>query len=100
MQAKKNEMYVDLVESPPTTDKIGMLAASCRAARALLGWSQTRLAEEANVGVMVVKNYERGTVDTAHSSWRKMKAALERAGIEFIETGVTVGATLRMGDEK
>ena len=29
--------------------------AQCRAARALIGWNQTELAEDSNVGVMTVK---------------------------------------------
>lgn len=93
-------MYADLVESRPVADKIGMLPASCRAARALLSWSQAKLAEEADVGVMVVKNYEGGKVDTAHSSWRKMKTTLEREGIVFIEDDAEVGAKLRTGSSR
>jgi predicted transcriptional regulator len=91
-------MYVDLVESHVVADKKIMLPASCRAARALLAWSQAKLADEADVGVMVVKNYEGGKVDTAHSSWRKMKTTLERAGIVFVEDQEGgIGAILRGG---
>ena len=56
-----------------------------KAARALLEWSQERLAEEAGVSVPTIKRLEAeggmlgGRSDTAE----KIRAALEAGGIEF-----------------
>ena len=55
-----------------------------RAARAMLGWEQTELAERANVSVKTIKRLEatNGRVE-AHSEWT-VKNALELGGIEFV----------------
>src|SRR5438270_8681953 len=55
-----------------------------RAARAMLGWEQSELAEKANISVKTVKRLEatNGRVD-AHSEWSVVHA-FERAGIEFV----------------
>jgi len=60
-----------------------------RAARALLGWDQRRLAQAAGVSVPTVRRMEasgenvRGNVDTLV----KVIDALERAGVELIGPG-------------
>jgi len=59
-----------------------------RAARALLNWSQTKLAEEAQVSIMSVKNFERSSTDARQGTISKMEKALNEAGVEFIEGGV------------
>lgn len=55
-----------------------------RAARAMLGWEQSELAERARISVKTVKRLEAtaGPVD-AHSEW-SVRNALELGGIEFI----------------
>lgn len=55
-----------------------------RAARAMLGWEQSELAERARISVKTVKRLEAtaGPVD-AHSEW-SVRSALELGGIEFI----------------
>jgi transcriptional regulator with XRE-family HTH domain len=55
-----------------------------RAARGLLGWSQTKLAKEAGLSLPTVKRFEtaagaRVSVDAV----AKMRHAVERAGVEF-----------------
>ena len=69
-----------------------------RAARALLGWSQVKLAAAASVGVATVRRLEtagseiRGSVDTV---W-KIQRALENAGIEFIPAEAGKGPGVRL----
>jgi transcriptional regulator with XRE-family HTH domain len=59
-------------------------------ARAALKWSTHELAEKAGVGVNTVNRFEDGQ-DARVSSVDKMRAALESAGIEFINgTGVSL----------
>jgi len=57
-----------------------------RAARALLGWSQTDLARHAGLSVPTVKRLEGGFGPNVSDDARiKMQKTLERAGINFID---------------
>jgi transcriptional regulator with XRE-family HTH domain len=56
----------------------------CRMARAALEWSTQKLAEAADVGVNTVNRFETGQ-DARMSSVHKVQAALEAAGVLFIE---------------
>jgi transcriptional regulator with XRE-family HTH domain len=59
-----------------------------KAARALLGWSQERLAQEAGVSIPTVKRLEaaEGLLGGRSDTAGKIRSALEKAGIEFIDT--------------
>jgi transcriptional regulator with XRE-family HTH domain len=78
-----------------------MLKVSIRqikAARALLSWSQGDLAEAAHVSIPTVKRLEaeEGLLGGREDTGRKLIAALEAAGIEFIGgTGGGSGVRLR-----
>ena len=70
-----------------------------RAARALLGWSGTDLADLSGVGITTLRRYElqRGIPSANTSALMMIKKTLESAGIEF--TGdplVNPGVTLRI----
>ena len=77
-----------------------MLSSSqIRAARALLGWSGTDLAEKSGVGITTLRRYElqMGIPSANTSVLLTLKETLEKAGIEF--TGdplVNPGVTLRI----
>lgn len=60
-----------------------MNAAQCRAARALLDWTQPYLAEAAGLGLSTVVDFERGRRAVSAEAVGKIKAALEAVGIEF-----------------
>ena len=62
-----------------------LLPEQCRAARALLGWTQRQLAEAAEVGLSTVATLEVGTANTTRANLRAIRAALERAGVEIID---------------
>lgn len=68
-----------------------------RAARGLLGWSQSELAAHAGLSLPTVKRLEGGFGPHVSDDARaKMKKALELAGIEFIdENGGGPGVRLR-----
>ena len=68
-----------------------------RAARALLGWSQTQLAKRAGLSLPTVKRVETQQGPKVSEEARfALKKALERAGIEFIdENGGGPGVRLR-----
>jgi transcriptional regulator with XRE-family HTH domain len=70
-----------------------------RAARGLLGWSQTQLAEAAERSLPTIKRLERGDSDgpTVSDDVRQaVQKALEKAGVEFIaENGGGAGVRMK-----
>lgn len=74
-----------------------------KAARALLGWSQTDLAGKADVSIPTIKRLEAedGLLGGRSETGEKIHAALEAAGVEFIdENGGGAGVRLRRRSEK
>lgn len=65
-------------------------SAQVRAGRALLGWSQDRLAEASGTSRRTIASLELGaqvSVNTLHA----VKTAIEEAGIEFVGEGLSEG---------
>ena len=61
--------------------------AQCRAARALLGWSQDDLSDASKVAKGTVAQFEAGKRTPYDRTLADIRAALEAAGVEFIEEG-------------
>jgi transcriptional regulator with XRE-family HTH domain len=68
-----------------------------RAARALLGWTAARLAQESGVSYSSVQRAEAapGVPTTTASNLFRIQRALEQAGIIFIDANTTAGAGVR-----
>jgi predicted transcriptional regulator len=69
-----------------------------KAARALLDWSQERLAEHSTVSLPTIRRLEAadGILGGRSSSGAKIQSALEAAGVEFIpENGGGAGVRQR-----
>lgn len=64
-----------------------MTSAQCRAARALLNWSQEQLAGESGVSVTAIRNFERGATQPMRANLAALVSALETAGVEFTNGG-------------
>ncbi|MFZ1882237.1 MAG: helix-turn-helix domain-containing protein [Rhodoplanes sp.] len=63
-----------------------MTIAQLRAARGLLGWSQSELASNAGLSLPTVKRLEGGFGPRVSEEARaKLQRALEAAGVEFID---------------
>ncbi len=56
----------------------------CRAARALLNWSQQDLATRAQVARRTIADFETGNVDPHPRTLRDVAATLHAAGIDFL----------------
>ena len=74
-----------------------------RAARALLRWEQERLARAADISVPTIKRLEKmaGTVSGQLRTIQAIKAALEAAGVVFIqENGGGAGVRLAKREDE
>ena len=71
------------------SEKLGLMrfSSQIRAARALLGWSQTILARAAGIGLSTLQRIEqgKGVVKGNFDTVLKIQKALENAGIRFSE---------------
>ena len=84
-------------------DRIGNTAeemlekAQIRAARALLDWRQDDLAKAAKVGLATIQRIERGrgAISGNIATLLRIKTALERAGVRFLEPDSDGGAGVR-----
>ena len=69
-----------------------------RAARILLGWTQTDLAKEAGIGVATLKRFEASEADNYGqvSTVSRITSALERGGIILLNEDETYGPGIRL----
>jgi DNA-binding XRE family transcriptional regulator len=75
--------------------------AQSRAARGLLEWSQQKLAQRAQVGVVTVHQLEAGTSEPRRATVQAIRRAFELAGVEFIdENGGGPGVRLKKRQQK
>ena len=73
-------------------------AAQIRAARALLGWRQEKLAASAEVGLATVRRLEgaAGLLKGNVATIVRLRSALERAGVHFIDQDESKGPGVRL----
>lgn len=62
---------------------MSLIPAQCRAARALLGWSQQDLERASRVAKKTIADFERGARNPFPRTLDDLVEALEKAGIEF-----------------
>jgi transcriptional regulator with XRE-family HTH domain len=61
--------------------------AQVRAARALMGWTQSDLGKASGVSEVAIKNLERGVTDPRVSTISNIQAAFDQAGVIFLDVG-------------
>lgn len=66
----------------------------CRAARALLNWSQGTLAEVAGVARATIAAFEAGKRSPIGNNLASIKGAFEDQGVDFIQDDNVVGVTI------
>jgi DNA-binding XRE family transcriptional regulator len=90
------DVVFDHCQPKRTTFSMNLISLEqCRAARAMLGWSQGDLADAAKVSRTTVVDFERALRTPHRNNLDAIRRAFEKAGIEFIpENGG--GAGLRL----
>lgn len=71
---------------------MSITASQCRAARAMLDWSPEELGEAAGVDPADLVSFESGQSRSDPQLSDKLRAALEKAGISFIDNNQTSAA--------
>ena len=78
--------------SPP--DLADLTPKQCKAARALLAWSQQDLAKKAGVAASTVADFERGHRTPVPNNAEAIRTALEGAGVRFLPGGALIGPNI------
>lgn len=73
-----------------------LLASQCRAARAMLGYSQKDLAKRSEVGSRTLADFETGTRTPHPRTLKAIREALEDAGVIFLPAEPTLGPGIRL----
>ena len=66
------------------------------AGRALLGWSQKELADNAHLGESTVRNFEKGRGAQTFNHVQAMRIAMEGAGVLFLDSDGALGPGARL----
>jgi transcriptional regulator with XRE-family HTH domain len=74
--------------------------AQSRAARALLDITQPELAERSGLGLSTVVDFERSRRQVSERAIVELRAALERAGAQFIHDNRMIGVVMEKGRER
>ena len=69
---------------------MSLTAAQCRAARALIGWSQDRLSTDSKVAKATIANFEAGNRTPYDRTLADIQKTLEAAGVAFLADGETI----------
>jgi transcriptional regulator with XRE-family HTH domain len=77
-----------------------LTAGQCRAARALLDWTQDELASQAGVCRSTVRGFENGQHELHRSSAAVIRQALEGAGVVLLEADAAHGPGVRLRTEQ
>src|SRR5678815_1624966 len=78
-----------------------LTASQCRAGRALIEWSQSQLSQAASIDQQTIADFERRFRSADETTRRRLRAALEAAGVVFIsENGGGAGARLKFSREE
>ena len=84
------------MSSLPEPAATALTSAQCRAARALIEWSQAQLSQSASIDIQTIAEFEKRIRAADETTRRRLRAALEAAGVVFIaEDGGGAGVRLK-----
>ena len=63
--------------------------SQCRAARALLNWTQSELAEKTSISTVSIRAFEKGG-EMRVSNLKLIRLSFEAAGVIFLDTGASL----------
>jgi hypothetical protein len=93
--------YDAAMSSVPAPAPTALTAAQCRAARALIEWSLAQLSQSAAIDLQTIADFERRFRKADETTRRRLRAALEAAGVVFIsENGGGAGVRLRFSRDE
>jgi predicted transcriptional regulator len=69
-----------------------------RAARSLIGWSRDKLAKQSGVPAPTIEKFEVGKTTPLLTTAGKLRRALEKAGVVFIDPDEELGPGVRSRD--
>ncbi|MBO6864074.1 MAG: helix-turn-helix transcriptional regulator [Alphaproteobacteria bacterium] len=69
------------------SDKTSLIGPQCVAARGLVGWSRSALAEASGVSMATLADFEAGKRQPYDRTLRDIQSALESAGVVFLPNG-------------
>ncbi len=72
--------------------------AQCRAARALLSWTQAELAQRSSLSRKTVADFEQENRDVHVRTRHDIATTLEKAGVEFLPGGVRLASVAKPAD--
>ncbi|HEX4860849.1 MAG TPA: helix-turn-helix transcriptional regulator [Rhizomicrobium sp.] len=72
----------------------------CKAARALLGWTQADLAEAAKIPMDTISRFENGKSDTRGNALIDIQKALQRGGVKLLNAEGHEGEGVRVASAK
>ncbi len=75
-----------------------IISEQLRAARGLVGWSQSALAKSSGLALSTIKRMEgdRGPLRSSAENVLKVQQALENVGVAFIDEGNELGPGVRL----
>jgi transcriptional regulator with XRE-family HTH domain len=89
------------MSTPIMTSPTALTASQCRAARALIEWSQQQLSQSASIDLQTIADFEKRFRAADETTRRRLRATLEAAGVTFIsENGGGAGARLKFSREE
>ncbi len=89
------------MSTPIATAPTALTASQCRAARALIEWSQAQLSQSASIDIQTISDFEKRFRAADETTRRRLRATLEAAGVIFIaENGGGAGVRLKFSREE
>ena len=90
-------LYIDPLQYRSYLANMPLTPEQCRAARALLDWTQDDLAAHAEVSRSTVRGFEGGQHGLQRATAAAIRRALEIAGVIFLEANADCGPGVRLG---